>query len=99
MQQVRYCNHHATLVLSCLLDCLAHVLQMMTTAMFGLPLTPAALADEKDNTVVVSKCLNGEWLERILRPVCTAMGCSAGLCPTNSCPAPVNGFSVRLHKR
>lgn len=51
---------------------------MMTTAIYGLPITPAALADVKGNTVVVQSVRDALWLERLLRPVCTQMGCSAG---------------------
>lgn len=51
---------------------------MMTSAIYGLPITPAALADEKGNSVVVQSVHSAEWLERLLRPLCTEMGCSAG---------------------
>ena len=50
---------------------------MMTSAIFGLPITPAALADE-GNAVVVQSVPSAAWLERLLRPLCTEMGCSAG---------------------
>lgn len=53
-------------------------LQMMSSAIYGLPITPAAVADEKGNRVVVQRCADAAWLERLLRPVCTEMGCSAG---------------------
>ena len=59
---------------------------MMTTSIAGLPLAPAALTDEKGNAVIVTESVDGAWLERILRPVCTAMGCSAGLAT-----APITG--------
>lgn len=51
---------------------------MTTTSIYGLPLTPAGLADEKGSTVIVQECKNGDWLEKMLRPLCTALGCSAG---------------------
>jgi uncharacterized protein len=63
-------------------------MQMMTSAIYGMPLAPAALADEKGNVVAVRRCASSAWLEALLRPVCTAMGCSAGLatCPlTGAC--------------
>ncbi|KAL4447891.1 hypothetical protein ABPG75_005110 [Micractinium tetrahymenae] len=52
--------------------------QMMTSAIYGLPVVPAALADEKGNAVVVQRAADTGWLERLLRPLCTEMGCSAG---------------------
>jgi DUF917 family protein len=42
---------------------------MMTTAICGVPVAPAALADEKGNTVVVQSVANINSLEHILRPV------------------------------
>ncbi|CAK0783618.1 hypothetical protein CVIRNUC_006817 [Coccomyxa viridis] len=54
-------------------------LQMMTSAIYGHDLAPAVLADEKGNVVRVESAASPEWLERLLRPVCTAMGCAAGL--------------------
>lgn len=51
---------------------------MMTSAIYGLPTTPAGLADEKGNAVVVQSVHSAAWLELLLRPVCTEMGCSAG---------------------
>lgn len=51
---------------------------MMTPAMYGYPVTPAALADAQGNAVVVSTAASPAWLEALLRPCCTAMGCSAG---------------------
>lgn len=44
-------------------------LQMMTTAMYGVPIVPAALADEKGNTVVVHTVASIHGLEHMLRPV------------------------------
>lgn len=45
-------------------------LQMMTPAIYGMPSVPAALADEKGNVVIVTQTGGGDWLERLLRPVC-----------------------------
>lgn len=42
---------------------------MMTSAIYGHSLTPAALADEKGNVVMVQQCASLHWLERLLRPV------------------------------
>ncbi len=41
----------------------------MTSAIYGHSLTPAALADEKGNVVVVQHCASPQSLERLLRPV------------------------------
>ncbi|KAK9800870.1 hypothetical protein WJX73_003020 [Symbiochloris irregularis] len=65
-------------------------LQMMTSAMYGHKLTPAALVDDKGNKVVVQDAASPLWLERLLRPVCTAMGCSAGLATS-----PLSGQAMR----
>lgn len=51
---------------------------MMTSSIYGLATTPATLADERGNSVIVSNTSSPQWLETLLRPVCTAMGCSAG---------------------
>ena len=42
---------------------------MMTTAIYGVPVAPAALADEKGNAVVVQTVADIHSLEHILRPV------------------------------
>ena len=42
---------------------------MMTTAIYGVPVAPAALADEKGNAVVVQTVADIHSLERMLRPV------------------------------
>lgn len=60
------------------------VMQMMTSAMCGSRVTPAALCDDKGNAVTVQHSASPLWLERLLRPVCD--GPSMLLkCPT--CPA------------
>eukprot|EP00887_Chlorella_sp_A99_P003440 scaffold7.g3440.t1 len=53
-------------------------LHMVTSCICGLPVTPAAIADEKGNAVAVLSVQSAAWLERLLRPLCTDMGCSAG---------------------
>jgi DUF917 family protein len=57
---------------------ISFLLQMMTPAIYEMPLTPAVLADEKGNALVCTSVHSPDWLERLLRPACTAMGCSAG---------------------
>ncbi|KAK9820469.1 hypothetical protein WJX72_010677 [[Myrmecia] bisecta] len=65
-------------------------LQMDTRAIAGIRQTPAALADEKGNVVMVERAVSPVWLEQLLRPVCTAMGCSAGYAA-----APISGAQLR----
>ena len=45
------------------------LVQMMTTAIYGVPIAPAALADEKGNAVVVQQIASIHSLEHMLRPV------------------------------
>lgn len=56
---------------------------MTTSAIYGARLLPAALADEKGNVVTVQAAASPAWLERLLRPLCAEMGCSAGC---SDCP-------------
>ena len=62
-------------------------LHMATPAIYAASVAPAALADEKGNSVVVGSVHSGPWLERLLRPVCAEMGGSAGYA---SCPLTVH---------
>eukprot|EP00930_Biecheleria_cincta_P001929 TRINITY_DN103005_c0_g1_i1.p1 TRINITY_DN103005_c0_g1~~TRINITY_DN103005_c0_g1_i1.p1 ORF type:complete len:945 (-),score=169.53 TRINITY_DN103005_c0_g1_i1:107-2941(-) len=66
--------------------CLDH----MTTAFYGVGVTPAALADHQGNIVVVPQVASAKRLEDLLRPVCTAMGCTAGLSTK-----PLTGLEVK----
>lgn len=45
------------------------LVQMMTTAIYGVPVAAAALADEKGNAVVVQQIASIHSLEHMLRPV------------------------------
>lgn len=49
--------------------------QMMTTAIYGVPIAPAALADEKGNAVVVQQVASSHSLEHLLRPVSCLTPC------------------------
>ena len=44
-------------------------MQMMTSAIYGNALTPAALVDDKGNAVIVQHAVSALWLENMLRPV------------------------------
>jgi DUF917 family protein len=65
-------------------------LQMNTFLIAGLPCTPAALADDKGNIVVVPHAVSPLWLERIARAATVAVGCSAAFAT-----APVSGADIR----
>lgn len=54
-------------------------LQMITYLIYGGSPSPAALADERSNQIVVDRIVNAHWLERVLRSVTIDMGGHAGL--------------------
>eukprot|EP00878_Enallax_costatus_P039678 GHUV01045559.1.p1 GENE.GHUV01045559.1~~GHUV01045559.1.p1 ORF type:complete len:375 (+),score=112.12 GHUV01045559.1:137-1126(+) len=57
-------------------------LQMTTASIAGVPLTPAAMSDDKGNTLVLTCTASPPWAERVMRAACTEMGCSVGLAST-----------------
>jgi uncharacterized protein len=64
--------------------------QMTTFFIHGAPTTPAALADDKGNLVVLGAVRDMFWLERLARRVTVEMGASAGMAQ-----APMRGDFVR----
>ena len=66
--------------------------QMASFAIAGLPMVPVALADIRDNEVVVTRAAGWEWTERIGRKVCTEFGSIAA-----TCEAPRTGAEVKRH--
>ena len=54
-------------------------LQMFGAFVHGVHAAPAALADEKGNSVIISDIASSKSLENILRAVVVTMGCSAAL--------------------
>jgi uncharacterized protein len=54
-------------------------LQMDTFNIAGIPTTPAALADEKGNVLIIAGTRDALWTERLGRTATIAMGGSAGL--------------------
>merc|ERR1711981_1406031 len=50
-----------------------------TNAIYGTELTPVALADHRGNSIIIKDVASPAWLETLLRPVCTAMGCRGGI--------------------
>lgn len=53
--------------------------QMTTFMIYGIEGTPAALADEKGNSVVLSHTQDAYWLERLARRITVEMGAAAGM--------------------
>ncbi len=54
-------------------------LQMITYLIYGGNPSPAALADERGNRIVVDQIVDSKWLERLLRSTTIDMGGHAGL--------------------
>ncbi|WIA30432.1 hypothetical protein OEZ86_000516 [Tetradesmus obliquus] len=65
-------------------------LQMSTAAIAGVPLTPAAVADDKGNVLLMAAAASPNWAERVLRAACTEMGCSVDLASS-----PMTGTTAR----
>ena len=55
-------------------------LQMETFVIYGVPATPAALAEHSDREVVMDRIVDAQTLERYARVVTIQMGGSAGYC-------------------
>jgi DUF917 family protein len=57
-------------------------IHMCTPSLYGLPMGPVIVADERGNVATFS-AVSGEWAERLVRPTCAAMGNAASLaiCP------------------
>ena len=53
--------------------------QMMTYTIYGHLPTPAAMADEKGNSLVIRHAIDMYWLERFARSIAVDMGGAAGL--------------------
>ena len=64
--------------------------QMSTFMIYGIPGTPAALADDKGNSVVLASTRDVYWLERLARQATVEMGAAAGMAL-----APMSGSQVR----
>jgi hypothetical protein len=66
--------------------------QMTSFAIAGLPMFPIALADIRDNEVIIARAAGWEWIERIGRNVCTAFGSIVA-----TCDPPRTGAEVKRH--
>jgi hypothetical protein len=67
-------------------------LQMSSLVFAGLPLHPMALADIRDNEVMLTEGENPIWVERMGRRLCTEMGSIAA-----TCRPPRRASDVRAH--
>jgi uncharacterized protein len=66
--------------------------QMTSFAVAGLTCYPMALADIRDNAVVIERAASWVWMERIARKVCVEMGSIAA-----TCKPPRTGREVKDH--
>jgi len=64
--------------------------QMSTVFIYGLDLSPGAIADDKGNVVVFKKVVDMFWLERFARHIAIDMGAGAGFATTPDEGAYVN---------
>jgi len=64
--------------------------QMTSFAIHGLQQYPMALADIRDNEVIVTRAATWKWMERLSRKVCVEMGSTAA-----TCKAPRTGREVK----
>lgn len=74
-------------------DCMGRAFpeaQMTSFAIGDLRCYPLALADIRDNAVVVSRAASWKWMERLSRKVCTEVGSVAA-----TCKAPRTGREVK----
>lgn len=66
--------------------------QMTSFAIADLAVFPHALADVRDNEVIVARAASWTWMERLRRKVCTELGSVAA-----TCQAPRTGLEVKRH--
>jgi len=66
--------------------------QMTSVAVAGLRCYPLALADIRDNEVIIPRAASWRWMERISRKACTEVGSIAA-----TCKAPRSGREVKDH--
>jgi uncharacterized protein len=74
-------------------DCMGRAFpeaQMTSFAIGDLRCFPLALADVRDNAVVISRAASWKWMERLSRKVCTEVGSVAA-----TCKAPRTGREVK----
>lgn len=54
-------------------------MNMSNFALTGAPMTPLCLSDIRDNDVIITDAVSGDWLEAIQRPITTAYGSLAAV--------------------
>ncbi|WP_169544022.1 DUF917 domain-containing protein [Sneathiella aquimaris] len=64
--------------------------QMTSFSVADLPCAPMAMADIRDNEILIHKAENWKWMERLSRTICTEMGSTA-----TTCKAPRTGKEVK----
>lgn len=67
-------------------------MQMSSFAIAGLPLFPVAMADIRDNEVLILRTISARWTERIGRQICTEMGAMLA-----TCRPPRTGAQIKAH--
>ena len=72
--------------------------QMTSFAVRGLPMYPLAVADIRDNEVIVTRAASATWVERLSRKVVVEMGSTAATCKTRAA-APRSGTRHSLHRQ
>jgi len=70
--------------------------QMTSFSAAGLQCFPLAMADVRDNEILIKKADSWKWMERISRKICTEMGSTASTCKAPRSGAEVKKFGV-LH--
>ncbi len=66
--------------------------QMTSFAIRGLPMAPFAIADIRDNALIIAHAENAGWTERLGRKAVVELGSIAG-----TCGAPRTGAEVKAH--
>jgi DUF917 family protein len=67
-------------------------MQMSSFVIRGLPLSPFALADIRDNEVMITRGADPIWVERVGRTICTEFGAFA-----TTCRPPRTGREIKDH--
>lgn len=64
---------------------------MTSFALAGVPMTPMALCDIRDNSVVMTEALDGRWTETMMRAVTTSFGSIAAIASA------ARGATIKAH--
>jgi len=66
--------------------------QMTSFSVAGLDCAPMAMADIRNNEIIIKQSDSWKWMERLSRKICTEMGSTA-----STCKAPRTGREVKDH--